>query len=349
MPNTSIDAFQKCDIENATLHIPSTSIDAYQVIEPWSRFNNFDPMPVHSLVYIIDKDVYQLHHCCEGEMITPEPTPNIDGYLFMGWSEIPEYMPDHDVIVTGTVMSSNFEDGKAYANQVALEDVNLTYTRTFNNTKWQALYVPFSMSYDEWKDDYDVAKINNFHEYDDDEDGTVDRTTMEVIFIKSGCTQPNMPYLIRSKQTGTKTITVNNTPLYPAESNSIDCSSVETKYTFTGTYAEISGAEMYGNGYYALSGGVLSLPASSEVSLESYRWYLKLESRLGYFTAASRPISVRVVGEDNYETTGIANNSVSNKPVEYYNLKGEKINPLGISGICIIRYADGKKKKIVNK
>ena len=106
-------------------------------------------------------------------MITPEPTPNIDGYLFMGWSEIPEYMPDHDVIVTGTVMRSNFEDGKAYANQVALEDVNLTYTRTFNNTKWQALYVPFSMSYDEWKDDYDVAKINNFHEYDDDEDGTV--------------------------------------------------------------------------------------------------------------------------------------------------------------------------------
>lgn len=59
----------------------------------------------------------------EGQPITSEPAPDLDGYLFLGWSEIPEYMPDHDVIVTGMVMSSNFEDGKVYDNQVALENV----------------------------------------------------------------------------------------------------------------------------------------------------------------------------------------------------------------------------------
>ena len=231
----------------------------------------------------------------EGQPITSEPAPDLDGYLFLGWSEIPEYMPDHDVIVTGMVMSSNFEDGKVYDNQVALENVELTYTRTFNNTKWQALYVPFSMSYGEWKDDFDVAEINNFHEYDDDEDGMVDRTTLEVLYVKSGSTLPNMPYLIRAKQTGTKTITASNTSLYPTASNSIDCSSVRTKYTFTGTYTGVSGTEMYGNGYYALAGGVLSHPSSSDVSLGTYRWYLKPESRTDNYTAPSRHIAVRVM------------------------------------------------------
>lgn len=301
------------------------------------------------MAYIIGNDVYKMYKIYEGQPITSEPAPDLDGYLFLGWSEIPEYMPDHDVIVTGIVMSSNFEDGKVYDNQVALENVELTYTRTFNNTKWQALYVPFSMSYGEWKDDFDVAEINNFHEYDDDEDGMVDRTTLEVLYVKSGSTLPNMPYLIRAKQTGTKTITASNTSLYPTASNSIDCSSVRTKYTFTGTYTGVSGTEMYGNGYYALAGGVLSHPSSSDVSLGTYRWYLKPESRTDNYTAPSRHIAVRVMGEEGEEVTGVAHLSVSTEPAEYYNLRGEKVNPSQASGICIVRYADGRVKKVVLK
>jgi hypothetical protein len=194
-----------------------------------------------------------------------------------------------------------------------------------------------------------VAEINNFHEYDDDEDGMVDRTTLEVLYVKSGSTLPNMPYLIRAKQTGTKTITASNTSLYPTASNSIDCSSVRTKYTFTGTYTGVSGTEMYGNGYYALAGGVLSHPSSSDVSLRTYRWYLKPESRTDNYTAPSRHIAVRVMGEEGEEVTGVAHLSVSTEPAEYYNLRGEKVNPSQASGICIVRYADGRVKKVVLK
>ena len=42
----------------------------------------------------------------------------------------------------------------------------IKYTRTFNNTQWQALYVPFSMSYDDWKDHFEVARVNAFYEYE---------------------------------------------------------------------------------------------------------------------------------------------------------------------------------------
>ena len=226
----------------------------------------------------------------------------------------------------------------------------LTYTRTFNNTKWQALYIPFSMSYDNWKDDFDVAEINNFHEYDDDEDGLVDRTTLEVLYKKSGSTQPNMPYLIRAKQVGTKTFSLENTLLYPAEENSIDCSSVKTKYTFTGTYTGVGGEEMYDIGYYALAGGVLSQPSSSNVALGSFRWYLKPESRWGNDIATSRLISVRVIGEEDSEINGITDYThIDNSPKGYYNLKGIKIAELESRGISIVRHADGSVKKVFKK
>jgi surface protein len=239
-------------------------------------------------------------------------------------------------------------DGETYNNESVVNNVNISYTRTFNNTNWQALYVPFAMSYDEWKDDFDVAEINNFHEYDDNEDGKVDRTVLEILYVKEGSTLPNTPYLIRAKETGTKVISLVNTTLLPAEENSIDCSSVRTKYTFTGTYTGVSGEEMYDNGYYALAGGTLSQPSSANVSLGSFRWYLKPESRTGNY-AAPRKISLRVIGEADGETTSIAEATVNDRQEEYYNLEGVRINKAEATGIYIIRYADGRMKKVIKK
>jgi surface protein len=239
-------------------------------------------------------------------------------------------------------------DGEVYDNEFVANNVDASYTRTFNNTNWQALYVPFSMSYDDWKDDFDVAEINNFHEYDDNEDGKVDRTVLEILYVKEGSTLPNTPYLIRAKETGTKVISLVNTTLYAAEENSIDCSSVRTKYTFTGTYTGVSGEEMYDNGYYALAGGTLSQPSSANVSLGSFRWYLKPESRTGNY-AAPRKISVRVIGEADGETTNIADATVNDRQEEYYNLEGVRINKAEATGIYIVRYADGRMKKVIKK
>ena len=244
--------------------------------------------------------------------------------------------------------STDLVDGETYNNESVVNNVNISYTRTFNNTNWQALYVPFAMSYDEWKDDFDVAEINNFHEYDDNEDGKVDRTVLEIFYVKEGSTLPNTPYLIRAKETGTKVISLVNTTLYAAEENSIDCSSVRTKYTFTGTYTGVSGEEMYGSGYYALDGGILSQQSSANVSLGSFRWYLKPESRTGNY-AAPQKISVRVIGEIDGEITNIAEATVNNRQEEYYNLEGVRINRAEATGIYIVRYADGRMKKVIKK
>ena len=111
VPSTISDAFEGSYIEYATLHVPARSIDDYKTAEPWKNFKNIVKigMPEHSLIYMIDNEVYKLYQIEEGEIITPEPTPTKEGYTFSGWSEIPETMPSHDVTVTGSFSINSYK------------------------------------------------------------------------------------------------------------------------------------------------------------------------------------------------------------------------------------------------
>ena len=56
----------------------------------------------YKLIYMIDGEEYKSLNVEYGATITPEAEPTKEGYIFSGWSEIPETMPAHDVTVTGT-------------------------------------------------------------------------------------------------------------------------------------------------------------------------------------------------------------------------------------------------------
>ena len=180
----------------------------------------------------------------------------------------------------------------------------LTYTRTFSHTNWQALYVPFSMRYDDWKDNFEVANINDVHQYDDDEDGTIDRTDVEVIKLKEGKSiEPNTPYLIKAKTTGEKIITLEDATLYKTEENTYDVTSWFTRFNFIGTYHTVT--DMATKGYYAMAEGTLKQATSNAVTLNPFRWYLSVTDRNGN----AKPLnskSINIVFDDG-ETTGIEN------------------------------------------
>lgn len=303
LPEAGYGVFDGSYIEYATLHVPSSAVSTYKATEPWSKFKNVVSIAQseYTLTYLVDGSIYKTYNIREGERIIPEPEPVKEGYTFLGWSDIPEYMPACDVTVSGSFINTTFVDGNIYSNNITVENVILTYTRTFIDTNWQALYVPFSMVYDDWKDNFDVAEINSLRDFDDDKDGVVDRTSLEVAYVKSGNIIPNTPYLIRSKFTGTRTITVANTTLCPAEENSIDCSSVKSKYTFKGTYTGVSGKDMINNGYYSLANGVLSKSTTLDSSLGTFRWYMKPDGRSGSAVVLPKEITVQVIGEENSE------------------------------------------------
>lgn len=93
-----------------------------------------------------------------------------------------------------------------------------TYRRTFTEKqvgKWQALYIPFKLEYNDWRDGYDVAAINNFHEYFD-ENGNAVKRELEICIINNGRLYPNIPYLIRPKAAGEMVLEKENANVYPA-------------------------------------------------------------------------------------------------------------------------------------
>jgi surface protein len=96
----------------------------------------------NTITYLIDGEVYKTLTLSPGEMITPEPEPTKEGYTFSGWSEIPETMPDHYVIVTGhfekvydvasAVMLTNIIIGKAMASDDDLRIYDLNHDNELN-------------------------------------------------------------------------------------------------------------------------------------------------------------------------------------------------------------------------
>ena len=217
-------------------------------------------------------------------------------------------------------------DGNTYYNDAELKNFGVEYTRTFNNTAWQALYVPFSMSYDDWKDDFEIAYINSIRQYDNNSDGAIDVTIMDVIKIENGSLLPNTPYLIKAKSTGEKTIALNATTVYPTEENSVDCSTTIAKFTFIGTYNTIPAATMLENEYYAMGGGSLIM-TDGESSLKPFRWYMKIDARSPMYTldSAAKAITIRVVGEEE-EATGINELQFTNDKLPVYDLNGRMVN-----------------------
>ena len=223
------------------------------------------------------------------------------------------------------IPDESIADGEEFSNDKYRYGLDITYTRTFYNTSWQALYIPFSMSYDDWKDEFDVAYINGIRQIDTNNDNVMDETIMDVFKIEEGTLIPNTPYLIRAKSTGEKTIDLSGITLYPSECNSIDCSTTIAKYIFTGTYNTIPASTLIENDYYAMGGGSIIM-TDGESDLKPFRWYLSVEARspMYYVCNNAKAITIRVAGEDE-KTTGICQLDIMNNKLPVCDLNGRRV------------------------
>ena len=241
------------------------------------------------------------------------------------------------------VVKADFTDGKEYNSTEQKEYDELSYSRIFSSNNWQALYVPFSMTYDDWKDYMDVYDIYNVLAYDEDNDGVIERTTVNMIRLKEGAvTEPNYPYVMRAKNTGAVEITLTDAALYPAEENSIYCCSTKQRFTFTGNYKVMTG--LYTKGYYALDGGILKTATNDEVELKPQRWYMEVSNQDGSPITAATRIFLNAFGEeDEVEgVKGVAVNIIGEETT--YDLNGRTVNTIGLPKGLYVR---GGKKIIV--
>ena len=223
------------------------------------------------------------------------------------------------------------KDGESFENTEERELGTLTYTRTLPNRYWNPLYVPFKIPYEALKDNYDVAYINSMHSYDNDQNGEIDKMTMEVILVKNGVLKANHPYLIRAKsENDTKMeLVLEDVTLYPTVSNMLDCSSVYTRFEITGTYKRMTRDDLDGSLVITTSGAWMELSESSE--LKPFRFYLTITDRPGSPLEVSKEsksrINICVQGEDDF-STGIEETEIGNVKSEnsaVYDLSGRRV------------------------
>ena len=236
-------------------------------------------------------------------------------------------------------------DGVEYTNDAVLPVRKLTYTRNFSNTSWQALYIPFRMSYDDWKDKFDVAKLLNVHSYDNDGDGEVETLDIEIVRIKEGTLKENHPYLIKAKNTGDQTITINNATIYPAESNSIQCASTENTCDFRGAYVKTS--VPYEGGHVLKSGAFKK--SGPTATINPYRYYMQITAKDGQLVKITNAKIIEV-DEFGFEETTAINSVESDQDnvTAVYNANGIK-QASTKQGLNIVKMADGTTKKIFVK
>ena len=257
--------------------------------------------------------------------------------IFTTGRKIPVYVPANSIEVYKDALGDNYDvqanpkqlfltGNNFYLQDSQIDGADVSFTRDFS-TNWEAIYLPFSLKYEDWKDDFEVARINGIHQYDKNDDGRIDKTELEFVKMTDdeSVIYPNTPYLIKAKKAGEKTLSVENTTVYKADVNQIECSTTTEKFIFRGNYKRIISLVIKTEGYYIIENGQLS--NNSVYSLTPYRWYMKRENRNSAYginnNNTAKEISIRVVGE---ETTGVANIQHASPNTQTYDLNGRKVN-----------------------
>lgn len=240
------------------------------------------------------------------------------------------------------VTSHDLVDGVEYDMPFSRENHTTTYTRNFKNTNWQAWFVPFNTKIEDYAGELEFAKVNNFFY----KDGNKETPYLNVAKVTSGIVEGSTPYLVRAKQAGEKVIRSVG-KLYPAQTEYLTCTSMDTEFTFVGTYSGVSGEEMYENGYYAMTGGQITYASSPNANLAHYRWYVKLADRDGYEVPSfPRTIFISVDGEETTDILDLYDTQSPTSNTQVYNLQGQCVGS-SINGLKPGIYVSAGRKFVV--
>ena len=254
-------------------------------------------------------------------------------YTCHSLSEIlPDYLP--------------LKDNTPYVATTDKQYAEVSYSRNFTNTNWQALYLPFGLNVADLQADFEVARINDVHQFDTNNDGTIDETKLEVIKLVEGVTEANVPYLIKAKTAGLHTLSAKNVLVKAAAAFQREMTSWNTSFVINGTYEGV--ADMFAKEYYALTDGVLVQATAETATLNGYRWYLNVQDRNGAEVAPTQ-IKLLVV-DQNGNVTGVEEVQINSNvwPANVYNIQGKlvKANANSLQGLPKGVYIVNGKKVI---
>lgn len=237
----------------------------------------------------------------ENEEGTTSYVPHIEK-IFLYDSENYTRTEDHEV--GGEIRRTTTQDGKNTIIDIYYSSA-VTYERTFKNNNWQALYLPFDLTYSDYRSDMiEIAEIIGVTEYlDADNNITFFYLTAEVL-DPDDVIPAHTPCVIRSITAnelgvgrdidvtkGTDSGTPTRVLKAALEKNTMVLESKNgNRYNLVGQYTKRNTATIQaedGVDYkdiYAMAGGTLKKAGGANVTLGAYRWYLSIEPAAGNST-----------------------------------------------------------------
>ena len=246
-------------------------------------------------------------------------------------------------IFTDVTLNDSDANGYTFTKEAKVNG-KLTYTREFSQYgSWNALYLPFEVPVADLLENYNIAYLNDVHSFDDNEDGEIDRYVMEHIKVKKGTLRANFPYLIYPKNEGAQNLTItieDGATLCKAEENTVECSSVFTRYSVKGIYQPITGSDFAGK--YALTPDGAWMMAREEDTLGAYRLVMTITDQNGepvIIDQTKQSIRIAIRGEgDLTDLEEVELNT--NGETLIFDLQGRRVTTPAKGGVYIV---NGKK------
>lgn len=218
-----------------------------------------------------------------------------------------EYIKDYERITglkaADATYTYRLDDAKEYAHQEAIDKKVFEYRRVFNDTQWHSIMLPVAMNYDDWKEDFVIAKIDGVTLSEANGEQYIDIILKRLAADKT--MKANTPYLIKAKKASqqAQVLKTNSNVAEEAAPQSLAFAKTNADFAIDGTYSEVSGSAMMSNRYVAVSAG----DANSASTLKRYRCYLKATDKAGQPTTIQAQIRIRWSGDVNGDkTTSIA-------------------------------------------
>lgn len=228
----------------------------------------------------------------------------------------------------------------------------LTYNRYYPVELWSAWLAPFDVNASILlANGLTPAYVEGIHNYDDDEDGIIDRTVMEIVKISNGRLPAGTPLLVRAAEGYSSQLELSDVTMKANDDlNNIHTETATMKFDFIGTYTNFTATAE--NNIFSLSTKTGDM-ARRIGKILPLRWYCQVEQKpsfIGDETSAPalvNSIRISVIGEEDM-TTGIRTlYNDSNQPLEstvrIFDLYGRQFSAPQRGKINII---NGKKQLV---
>ena len=152
--------------------------------------------------------------------------------------------------------------------------------------------------------------------------GRIGLTELEVVLLRDGYTEPNTPYVIRPRKTGTFTITQNGGTLYASEQVEKTVSNWNTDFTIHGTYNAIPSEQLPTGVFSGIGNNTLSIN-EGEGQIDAFRWYVTVSGRNGT-SSGIREIRIREFSTEEDAIQGISADEDADDNI--YDISGRKVS-----------------------